>query len=128
MRLLDAALIAIAAGATAFTVYLGTSDYPAAFLPKPIVAIPAARAIVLREASAANESAYVLGPRNILRTQESKRGEPISVAVDRADRAVLIAFLARLCRAERIPAEQIFDPSGVGGTRLIADVSRALMR
>ncbi len=127
MRLLDAALIAIAAGVTAFTVTLGTSDYPAAFLTKPPV-VSDARGIVLREASAAKDAAYVLGPKNVLRTQASNRGPSISVAVDRADRAVLVAFLARLCRAERIPAEQIVDPSGVGGTRLIADVARALMR
>jgi hypothetical protein len=128
VRWLDAALVAVAAGVTAFTLFLGAADYPAAFLARP-VAIPTGRAIVLRDAAAAKSSAYVLGPKNQLRTHDALRspGE-LSVSVDRADRAVLVAFLARLCRSERIPAEHIADPAGVGGTRLIADVSRAMMR
>jgi len=121
MKWLDAAMISVAAGLTFLTIAISVSDYPAAFVPKPATSADGRPRIILT--SSASGCAYVVGPRNALRSLPSPTGPDIRVAVDRADRAVLVTFLARLCRARRIPAERI-----AGEATLVAEVARAMLR
>lgn len=128
MRWLDAALVAVAATVTSFTYTLAGSDYPAAFIPKFGDVRPEGRCIVLVGSAHAAESAYVVGPRGTMSNAAKRNPKRITVSTCIADRAALVDVLAQICRAERIPAERIVDPHGVGGSKLAADVARALLR
>jgi hypothetical protein len=121
MKWLDAAMISVAAGLTFLTVALSASDYPAAFVPKAPAVVDSRPRIVLTSSPAG--CAYVVGPGKALRSLPTPAGTQIRVAVDRADRAVLVSFLARLCRTQRIPAERIAGEAG-----LVAEVARAILR